>query len=186
MNRIVLVLFLLLCLVPSQSPAEETALPNDASQVYISAVGEQAQAIFEDPALADLKATCHFVPIDADSKVFAERYATGPYAITSNSAVRVQLADGTVVYQAEGAEVNKNPAVMASCIRLHLLKKIFYPWHKQVPVVVDKPKLFVPPVLIPKENREESDDAAPIYVLIALLAGIGMGELVALKQKVTK
>jgi hypothetical protein len=181
-------LMFVFCLIPSFALAEETSLPNDADQAYISLVGERAAALFDAPAFAELRKTCHVVPVSKESAVFTDRYGTGPYAIKSDNAIRVQLSDGQVVFQAEGDELNANATVMAGCIRLGLLKKIFQPFHKHRTVVVDPPKT-VPspkPAETPeiREKTEGGNEEEPFYVLISLLAGMLCGEIVSFCKKV--
>jgi len=183
--RFMICLCIVLSLIPSMSPAEDN-LPNDAD--YISVIGPKAQALFADSAFDDLRNTCHVVQVTKDSPVFAERYGSGPYAITDENAVRVQLNDGTVVYQASGDELDTNPTIMAECFRVHLLKKIFYPWKKHKQVVVDPPKKELPkfePVKIEK-SEGKSNDADPVYVLVALLVGVLFGKFEAFCEKVEK
>lgn len=82
-------------------------LPQDQTKWYISVVGtndsehyERLLAWFDtDKNLAKLKSQVHFRPIDTDTVIFSDRYEPN---ITGLPTVRMQEADGTVVYEAAG------------------------------------------------------------------------------------
>ena len=122
MNKLILsvlcVLALLAAVVPCSADAvigvlaEERVvnLPNDAGKWYIAVVGNANDACYNgilgwfdsNPSLKRLKAQVHFCPVTSDTAIYRERYASNVKALP---AVRMQKADGTVVYEAAGKNI---------------------------------------------------------------------------------
>lgn len=156
---------LLLLLIPSLSLADEP-LPDDSNTCYISTIG--------DVQLPDELKTFHIRQIEPGSPIFNERYATGPYAITALPAIRVQAPDGVVLYQAQGNDV-PNQAELCKVVKKSM-KLIFWRHKKASPKPEPEPK---PDPLLPVFNAPVEDSGGsngnPIYVVLAFLAGIGIG-----------
>ena len=55
--------------------------------------------LFDEQPLADLKAKTHFIPVTTDNAIFTERYKP---TIKGLPTVRVQDADGNILYEAAG------------------------------------------------------------------------------------
>ena len=93
-------------------------LPQDSEKWYISVVGDESDARYEEvlgwfdanPKLAKLKNQVMFCPVTLDMPLYAERYKSN---IKGLPTVRMQQADGTVVYEAAG----KNLPVTAGALQ---------------------------------------------------------------------
>jgi hypothetical protein len=82
-------------------------LPNDSGKWYISVVGNANDARYNEIVgwfstnanLMKLKDQVHFCPVTTETATYQERYVG---TLTGLPAVRMQKADGTVVYEATG------------------------------------------------------------------------------------
>jgi hypothetical protein len=91
--------------------AEErvVTLPQDADKWFISVVGEQSEAHYQqmiawfksDVRLSSLRKQVHYRPVSTSNEEF-ERYRKN---VTSLPTIRMQRADGFVVYEASGEEI---------------------------------------------------------------------------------
>jgi hypothetical protein len=85
-------------------------LPNDQDKWYVSVVGNDGDSIYrsvlrwfgENAALVDLKNKVHFCQVASGTPIYQERYAKN---ISTLPTVRVQKPDGTVIYEASGANI---------------------------------------------------------------------------------
>jgi len=121
MNRVLLSVCLLLAVLAAVVPASAdiaTAngvlaeqrvvnLPNDQGKWYISLVGNANDTTYlrvlgwfdANASLKGLKNKVHFCPVTSDAAIYQVRYASNVKGLPT---VRVQKADGTVVYEASG------------------------------------------------------------------------------------
>jgi len=82
-------------------------LPQDSEKWYISVVGDESDGRYQevlgwfdaDPKLVKLKNQVMFCPVTRDMPLYAERYKSNVKGLPT---VRMQQADGTVVYEAAG------------------------------------------------------------------------------------
>ena len=203
MNKFWLVFLIVLCLVPSMSLAAEEKvldLPKDEATWYISVIGnkdqvEQLTKLFDESPLDGLKSQVHFLPITTDSAMFAERYATnqGAFEIKSYPAVRVQTAEGIVVYQGEGDALSSSSAIYASisagCHR-EAIKRLLFPWRRHHVTPAPAPIHVGPVVVAPLPALANGDplldeEINPLLVAVAsILAGIAVGLVVAQVQAI--
>ena len=85
-------------------------LPEDGQKWYISVVGDAPDARYQEvlswfesvDGLKTLKSKVHFCPVKTNSPIFKERYAPN---IGVLPVVRVQSADGVVLYEAAGNKI---------------------------------------------------------------------------------
>ncbi len=82
-------------------------LPQDQAKWYISVVGAADDARYNEvlgwfennASLTSLKGQVHFCPVTTNTTIYKERYAANIKALP---AVRMQMADGVIVYEAAG------------------------------------------------------------------------------------
>lgn len=85
-------------------------LPQDQEKWYVSVVGNQSSGRYqqvlgwfaENKNLRNLKDDVHFCQVSTDSAIYKERYAS---TLNELPAVRMQKANGTIVYEATGADI---------------------------------------------------------------------------------
>lgn len=85
-------------------------LPEDGQKWYISVVGEATNARYQEvlswfesvDGLKTLKSKVHFCPVTTKSPTFIERYSPNVKALP---VVRVQSADGVVLYESAGNKI---------------------------------------------------------------------------------
>ncbi len=122
MNKLLLCVLCVLALFATVTPcfadtvngvlAEERVvnLPQDAGKWYVSVVGNTNDARYNEilgwfesnASLTKLKNQVHFCPVTADTALYQERYASNVKGLPT---VRMQRADGTVVYEAAGRNI---------------------------------------------------------------------------------
>ena len=91
----------------SYAQEQVVQLPQDQGKSYLTVFGIEGEARYEqvkswiasDPQLAALKSQTTYNTYRTDSVMFRERYAQG---VASTPCVRLQKADGTVIYEASG------------------------------------------------------------------------------------
>jgi hypothetical protein len=226
MNKLLLCVLCVLALFAAVAPcfadtvngvlAEDRVvnLPNDQGKWYISVVGNANNARYvevlgwfdSNPSLARLKDQVHFCPVTSDTAIYTERYAPN---IKGLPTVRMQKADGTVVYEAAGKDIpmtagGLNGALAAAVNEARGLRPIL-PWRRDADNRLnnlERPKPQPQPQ--PDPEPQPIDDGAtpdlePEVGLLAwivaplcclsLLVGLGLGygkKLIAkLKEKLT-
>ena len=99
---------IVLYLAPRARGEEIRTLPNDENKWYVSVVGDandagyqKVLAWFDSGDLKDLKDQTHFNAVTIDSPMYPHYQVNG----TKLPFVRVQTADGAVVYEAAGAQM---------------------------------------------------------------------------------
>ena len=120
MNKLLLSLLCVLALFAAVVPcmaapgtlAEERVvnLPNDQGKWYVSVVGNANDARYNEilgwfesnPSLHKLKSQVHFCAVTTDMAIYKERYAKNVKGVPT---VRVQKANGGVVYEAAGKNI---------------------------------------------------------------------------------
>ena len=103
---------IVLYLAPRARGEEIRTLPNDENKWYVSVVGDandagyqKVLAWFDSGDLKDLKDQTHFNAVTIDSPMYPHYQVNG----TKLPFVRVQTADGAVVYEAAGIKCRGAP-----------------------------------------------------------------------------
>jgi hypothetical protein len=116
-------------------------LPNDYCRWYISVVGNASDARYREvlgwfdtyPGLAKAKSQVHFCPVTSDTAIYKERYAANVKALPT---VRLQKADGTVVYEASGRNIPMTAAglngAMAGAVSTAEGVRPILPWRRDM------------------------------------------------------
>jgi hypothetical protein len=119
MNKLLLSVLCLLAVFAAAAPcladtvngvlAEERVvnIPQDQSKWYVSVVGNATDTRYNEivgwfdtnASLKKLKNQVHFCPVTSDTAIYQARYASNVKGLPT---VRMQRADGTVVYEAAG------------------------------------------------------------------------------------
>ena len=208
MNRIVILLALLLPLTATASAnelkahggpasAQVQALPADASQWYVSVMGNPSDPEFQkltrwfktDPNLSKLAAKTHYSAIPATSKLYQARYAA---TVPKLPCVRIQAPTGKVLCQLSGDNIPVSSAACWRALRHHSYRcqpqtqpqpNIHYHIHKQEKPAPDPVPDSAPfDDTVVDETDEPSGDApweAPIWLIcllgaVALAVGVGV------------
>ncbi len=106
-------------------------LPNDADRWYTTIIGDhsdpQVRQLVEwfntNPDLRKLKATTHFHVLDVNSPMFS-RYAR---STGDTPCVRIQLADGTTIYQCSNRNLPLSSEALANSIASTCLRRNVQP-----------------------------------------------------------
>jgi len=191
---------LLLCSITTvMFAAEEQVvnLPQDQTKWYISVVGEKGPAYdnliaqFEQGKLKQLKNQCHFCPVTTDTAIYAERYKN---SIKGLPTVRVQEADGAVVYEAAGKSIPDSIAGLYDSIVSAIQRRELLPWRRNHSRPQPSPQpspqpIFTDPAPQPLNGGgapEVIESVSPVDVgigicLVMLVIGIIAGEIAASK-----
>ena len=116
-------------------------LPQDAGKWHISVVGNVGDARYNqilgwfegNASLVKLKAQVHFHPVTTDMVIYKERYATNVKGLPT---VRMQRADGGVVYEAAGKNLpmtaaGLNGALAGAVMDVQGIRPIL-PWRRDM------------------------------------------------------
>lgn len=164
-------------------------LPQDQTKWYISIVGTKDAEHYErligwfntNENLAKLKSQVHFKPVNVDTVIFNERYKSN---IKGLPTVRVQEADGTVVYEAAGKYLpltsNGLYGAIADATSVAQNIRPILPWRRQMESRPCPGPCPTPPA---PEPTPEPDDGGPpevddsgfsivLVVLLCLLSGV--------------
>ena len=179
-------------------------LPADDAKWYISVVGSASDAGYREllgwfdtyPGLVKAKSQVHFCPVTSDTAIYKERYAANVKALPT---VRLQKADGTVVYEASGKSIPMTAAglsgAMASAVSSAQGVRPILPWRREMerrcpgpgpcPTPQPEPQPQPDPDPPPIDDGAAPDfgeqpAAAPILWLavlvpIGFVAGVGVG-----------
>ena len=213
MNKFLLsamcVLALFACITPCIADtvngvlAEERVvnLPQDAGKWYVSVVGDAASARYQevlgwfntDPSLKKLKSQVHLLAVTTGTAVYKERYQPNVKGLPT---VRMQKADGTVVYEAAGKNIPMTAAglygAMASSAQTAQGIRPILPWRRDMenrcpgPCPTPTPDPVTPPDASPPDDGgapifDQPTPAADPYLflapalVLALVGGIGVG-----------
>jgi hypothetical protein len=116
-------------------------LPNDQGKWYISIVGNANDAAYlrllvwfdNDASLKALKNKVHFCPVTTGTPIYQERYAPNVKGLPT---VRVQKANGEVVYEAPGTHIPMTPQGLYGAIAnsVHSAQGIrpILPWRREM------------------------------------------------------
>lgn len=185
-------------------------LPQDQNKWYVSVVGQgdarQAEITgwFEtNDNLNRLKGQVKFCPITSGTAIYQERYASN---VTALPTVRVQKADGTVVYESSGNSIPMTADALYAAIANTSMSaqgiRPILPWRRQMENRCGPngcPQPTPEPLPLPNEDPapdplddgaapdvavpEERSPAALIGLLIlSLLGGVTAGVVVVWKQ----
>jgi hypothetical protein len=189
-------------------------LPQDQDAWYISVVGEgeSYQRLISwfnsDASLENLKSQVKFKPVDTNSAIYKTRYADN---VSGLPTVRMQKADGTVVYEAAGDEIPYTSEALYGALAdaangtQGILRPWrhgappYLPWRKKMekqcqpepapcptPEPVDPPPFvtpFVPPAGPPDFVDESNVGLAIFLSILGLLVGAGVGLAQCLKKE---
>jgi hypothetical protein len=116
-------------------------LPNDAGKWYVSVVGNVNDSRYNEIVgwfstnanLKKLKDQVHFCQVTTNTAIYKERYAAN---IKSLPAVRMQKADGTVIYEAAGKNLPMTAAGLNGALATGVLTaegiKPVLPWRRDM------------------------------------------------------
>ena len=170
-------------------------LPADESKWHISVVGNPRNARYQTvkdwfdshPNLKHLKAQTHFHPIVTTTAMFRDRYAQNTPKVPC---IRIQSADGTVMYQVCGQDIPMSADALDQAIRTELFRR-----RRCCPTPQPQPQ--PEPTPIPDPEPQPLDhvgppDVAPVpmsglppWWLIVGLGVLGVGAGVAAQWKET-
>jgi len=197
------------------APTEERILnlPNDEGKWYISVVGNPGNATYEramgwfntDPQLKDLRDQVRFCVVHAGTPIFKERYESN---IAGLPTIRVQEADGTVVYEVHGSNIPETADEFYISIseKVCAITRPLLPWRRKMeqrkcpspnPVPPDDlvPPLDLDPPAQPLDGDGPPDIAVnpgpPKYLLVLLaiacvVVGAGAGVVVQWRKTYPK
>jgi hypothetical protein len=166
-------------------------LPADESKWYVSVIGSPTDAKYRmlnrwfdsHPSLKHLKAQTHFHQIATTSTMYRSRYAKGTPKVPC---VRIQSADGKVMYQVCGQNIPMSAdaldrAIRAGVFRRRRCRPSPQPQPQPVPDPEPQPLDHVGP---PDVAPEPANNMPPFWLLGVLLT-LGAGAGVANKWKET-
>jgi hypothetical protein len=185
MNKLLLsvlcVLALFACMLPCFTDtvngvlAEERVvnLPQDAGKWYISVVGDATNTRYNevlgwfdsDASLKNLRSQVHYCPVTTNTAIYKERYQPN---IKGLPTVRMQKADGTVVYEASGTNLPMTAGglygAMAEKAQTAQGIRPLLPWRRDMenrcrPGPQPKPQ----PTPVPDDVLPPNDGDAPIF-----------------------
>lgn len=173
-----------------------TNLPQDQDMFYVSVVGNGADyqrllGWFNSGDLKTLRDQVHFCPVTTNSAVYKERYASNTEAVPM---VRVQEADGVVIYQACGSSIPATAEGLYNNIAAATQARELLPWRRRhaqpqpSPEPSPEPEPFVdvdvdiapPPVNLPVVQPQMQ--LWPL-VLVLFLLGFGIGQVKEAKAR---
>lgn len=160
-----------------------------------------------DTKMKKLRDTVHFCPVTTDTAIYRERYATttGSYKITALPCVRLQRADGTVVYQACGKYIPMTSqglyGALANGVQASEGIRPILPWRREMdrrcpgpcptpgpqpgPSPDPEPQPIDPqPPIEPPDAPEVESDLPPVWLIVLMLV-VGVGAGVAYQWKKT-
>jgi hypothetical protein len=169
-------------------------LPADQGKWHISVVGNPRNAKYQvvkgwfdsHPNLKHLKAQTHFHPIVTTSAMYRNRYAKNTPRVPC---VRIQSADGTVMYQVCGQDIPMSADALDQAIRTELFRRRRcqpnpHPSPQPQPAPIPDPAPQPLDHVGPPDVTPPISSMPPWWLLIGLLmAGSGAG--VAAKWKET-
>lgn len=148
-------------------------LPQDQEKWYISIVGDSDTRFNEiagwfdtNDDLKRLKAQVKFCKVTSGTAVYQERYAPNVCGLPT---VRMQKADGTVVYEASGKSIPMTPESLYSAMASTQGIRPFMPWRREMerrcpcprPEPTPVPTPDTDPVPDPIDDGGAPDLAAP-------------------------
>lgn len=150
-------------------------LPQDENKLYLSVIGSPSDATFATiqnwfetvPELKSVKAQTHFNAIETTSEMYHSRYAS---TIKGTPCVRLQTADGTVVYECAGRNIPMSAQALSNSINTECLRRwrrncCPKPQPEPLPEPEPEPDLNVP------APQPEPAPAFPWGLLAAVVAG---------------
>lgn len=175
-------------------------LPADEAKWYISVVGNANDARYREvlgwfdthPGLLKAKNQVHFCPVTGDTAIFKERYAANVKALPT---VRLQKADGTVIYEASGKGIPMTAAglnsAMAGAASIAQGMRPVLPWRRDMERRCPGPCPTPEPQPQPDPDPQPLDDSATpdfgeepaeapvpwlaVLVPIGFVTGVGIG-----------
>ena len=110
-------------------------LPNDQAKWYVSVVGDANDARYREilgwfktnERLKNLKRQVHFCPVTTDTTIYAKRYAPN---IKGLPTIRLQRANGVVVYEVSGKDVPMSPEGLNGAMASSVDRRLLLPWRR--------------------------------------------------------
>jgi len=193
-------------------------LPQDSAKWYVSVVGNANDAKYKTilgwfdsvPGLKRLKVRVHFCPVTSDTPIYQERYAPNTKALPM---VRMQNAEGVVVYQACGNDIPMTGqglnGALANAVNSAQGVRPILPWRREMERRCPGPGPCPNPNPSPQPTPQPDPEPAPIddggapnvdpvepegptdWLLVPLcgvgfLTGLGIGAGKKLKEKLTQ
>lgn len=198
---LILLAWLVLLFASTANSAEIVDLPQDEDAWYISVVGpegERAEILrwFDaHEGLADLKRQTHFCTPTYGSPIYNERYAGN---IEATPTVRLQDAQGVVLYEVAGQEVPQTASGLFDGLRNAIRgKQRLLPWRRKMeeqckpqtqPEPEPEPVAPFEPKAGPPKIEEPESAGVPIALVIlacviAVIGGATGGVVVAYKKE---
>ena len=179
------------------SEEQITNLPQDQNRYYVSVLGSPSEQKYQQvkswftshKGLASLRNQTHFNEITTDSVMYTERYAK---TVAQTPCVRVQDAQGNVIYQASGNHIPMSAEALHKGIATEFRRRRCpgpcpapTPAPAPQPEPTPQPDVTPPQDTVPEPEPEANEPYWVVYLLagVGLLAGIGFG--VARKFKET-
>ena len=165
-------------------------LPQDQGRFYLSVFGTEGESRYEqvkswiasDPQLSALKAQTTYNTYRTDSAMYRERYAQG---ISSTPCVRLQTAEGVIVYEAVGTSVPMSAEALYNGIAEGCRRKHCRPNPQPQPPVAPKPPVapvnptpvtpVTPPVVKPSDFPSPAVWASLVVGGLLIGGGVGVG-----------
>lgn len=177
-------------------------LPNDSGKWYVSVVGDANDPRYNEilgwfasnPSLKKLRDRVHFCQVTSDTAIYKERYAGNVKALPT---VRMQKADGNVVFEAAGKNIPMTAAglngALASGVATAEGIRPVLPWRRDMenrygPGPCPNPNPQPQPQPIPDPEPQPIDDGgAPVidepvqsqvqwvWLPVLCFAGLGIG-----------
>jgi hypothetical protein len=170
-------------------------LPQDGNKLYVTVIGDSADSKTQkvvgwfstNPELRNIRAKTHFNVIPTKTELFRDRYAA---TVAETPCIRVQDADGVVLYQCSGDKVPYSAEATAKAINTQCWER----WrqrHQPKPIVEPAP---VPapepePVVVQPDVEPEPEPEAsfPWGWLVGLVgAGLAVGGLIGFIREYKK
>jgi hypothetical protein len=229
MSRVLLSIVLLLaCFAPALCMADAVngvlsedrvvSLPNDQGKWYVSVVGNASDAKYKTilgwfdsvSSLKKLKVQVHFCPVTSDTAIYRDRYAPNTKALPM---VRMQNAEGVVVYQACGSDIPMTGqglnGALANAVNSAQGIRPILPWRREMERRCPDPGPCPNPQPKPQPQPQPDPEPAPIddggapnvepvepeasagWLLVPLcgvgfLTGLGIGAGKKLKEKLAQ
>jgi len=169
-------------------------LPADQSKWHISVVGNPCDAKYQavkswfdsHPSLKHLKAQTHFHPIATTTAIYRDRYAKNTPKVPC---IRIQSADGKVMYQVCGQDIPMSADALDQAIRTELFRRWCRPNPQPQPQPQPEPQPQPDPTPQPLDHvghlTPEPKSGLPPWWLLVGLGVLGAGAGVVAKWKET-
>jgi len=160
--------------------------PQDQGKMHLSVVGNATDPTFravtdwfyDDWFLMHFREKTHYHEVTTDTEIFRERYEPN---VTGLPTVRLQKADGVVIYESWGRTIPDTPEELALCLHWAVFASEFpwrnldseqcNPWKRCCPMPTPEPEV----VVIPEEESPDYLWLKIMLVLTAITVGVAIG-----------